>query len=252
MQNIKLQLLGTGTCAYNKNRMSSSVFVKLDEGNFVFDFGRGVSHRLVFDLGFDINDIHTIWLSHFHPDHFSDIIPFFHALSYSKSGWIKNKSSENLIQIIGPVGLENFWDKLLNLYPHPDLIRYELLPKVKIIELKKSVFNLFNTKFELAKLPHANNTAIKFSLGNKIIVLGGDCPFSQDEISFVSGSDLAVIDSGHKSDEEIIKTAVLTQANQIVLTHIDRNLNLQELNRRARENSYKGQIIEGKDLMELL
>lgn len=251
MRKRKLQLIGTGTCSYNPNRMSSSVFVELDEGNFIFDFGRGVSHRLVFELGFDINDIHTIWLSHFHPDHVSDIIPFFHALSWSKSGWLKNKSSENLIKIIGPVGLENFWDKLLGLYPYPDLIRYELLPQVKIIELNKKTFNLFNTEFELAKLPHANNTAIKFNIGNKKIVLGGDCPFSEEEISFVSGSDIAVIDSGHKSDEEIIQTAVLSQANKLILTHIDRDLNIQDLNRKASANNYKGKIIEGRDLMEL-
>lgn len=251
MKQTKLQLIGTGTCGYNQHRMCSSVYVKLDEGEFIFDFGRGVSHRLMFDLKFEVNDINTIWISHFHPDHISDVIPFFHSLSWSKSGWNSNQNSEKLFRIIGPVGLKDFWDKLLQLYPYPDLIRHELEPRVKIIELEQKTFNIFNTEFELAQLPHANNTAIKFNIGNNKVALGGDCPYSQDEISFIKGTDIAVIDSGHKTDDEIIQTATLSQVGKIILTHVDRNLNDKYLNERAKDKGYKGEIIIGEDLMEI-
>ena len=59
----KLQLIGTGTCAYDKERMSSSVYVQFETGSFVFDIGRGVSNRLIFDLELDPEDISTIWLN---------------------------------------------------------------------------------------------------------------------------------------------------------------------------------------------
>lgn len=252
MKTTKVQLLGTGTCAYDPNRMCSSVYVKLEGGHFVFDFGRGVSHRLLFDLHIDMHALHTIWISHFHPDHVSDLLPFFHALSWSKSGWQAHSYATDTIRIIGPKGLYDFWSKLMAIYPTPDIVRLELLSRLQIIELDQNPFHLFNTAFEWAQLPHANNTGIKFEIANKKIALAGDCPFAQEEVNFIQNTDLAVIDAGHKSDAEIIQTAVLSQTKQLVLTHIDRNLDANALNKAARSQGYVGEIIIGEDLMTLI
>lgn len=244
----KIQLLGTGTGDFNPKRMCSSVLVELEEGRFVFDFGRGIIHRLFFDLHYKPTDIDTIWISHFHPDHITDLIPFFHAISWSKSA---PKNFDYPIRIIGPTGIKEFWNGLLASFPMYHVVREELLPHVNIIELPESKFTLFKTEFSLKQLPHENNTAIKFNIGDKSIVLCGDSPFSEAEISFISDSDIAIIDAKHKTDHQLVQTAVYSRAKRLILTHNDREIDAESINKDARSIGYLGEIIVGEDLMEL-
>lgn len=97
MQN-RLIILGTGTCQIQKERMASSVLLDLGKSKVVYDFGRGVCQRIT-EAGYKISDIDHIILSHFHPDHFSDLIPFLHASSFSKV-----EPRRHDLNIYGPAG----------------------------------------------------------------------------------------------------------------------------------------------------
>ncbi len=73
-----ITLLGTGTCQIEPERRASSVLVELESLRVLFDCGHGVVQRLL-EAGIQHNEIEHIVLSHFHPDHVSDIVPFLQA-----------------------------------------------------------------------------------------------------------------------------------------------------------------------------
>ena len=79
----RLIILGTGTCQIQRERMASSVLIDLGETKILYDIGRGICQRII-EAGYKLSETDHIILSHFHPDHFSDLIPFLHASSYSK------------------------------------------------------------------------------------------------------------------------------------------------------------------------
>ena len=75
---MRITLLGTGTCQIQRHRMASSILVEFDTFRLLYDCGRGITQRLL-ELNLQNNDIQQIVLSHFHPDHISDLIVFLHA-----------------------------------------------------------------------------------------------------------------------------------------------------------------------------
>ena len=89
--------------------MASAALVELDELAVVFDFGRGVATRLA-ESGLKQNEIEHVVLSHFHPDHFSDLIPYLHGGLYSQ---IDPRTTD--LHVYGPTGLEELGDKVLDL-----------------------------------------------------------------------------------------------------------------------------------------
>jgi len=130
----KITTLGTGTCQIQKHRMASSVLVDLGNLKFVYDFGRGTIQRLL-EAGLAHNDINHIILSHFHPDHLSDIIPFLHAASWSR---IDPRTKD--LNIYGPLGIKALINKIINLFNPGDLARGPY--RLNVYEIAKDKFSI--------------------------------------------------------------------------------------------------------------
>ena len=77
----------------------------------------------------------------------------------------------------------------------------------------------------------------------------GDSYFHQEEIAFLSNVDLAIIDSGHIEDAEIVQLAAATQAKTIVCSHLYREIDAPRLQALAEKDGYEGTLIVGRDLM---
>ncbi|GCE19816.1 MBL fold metallo-hydrolase [Dictyobacter kobayashii] len=69
-----LTLLGTGTCQIEYERRASSVLLELEQTHILFDCGHGIVQRLL-EVGLPHHQLSHVILSHFHPDHVSDLIP---------------------------------------------------------------------------------------------------------------------------------------------------------------------------------
>ncbi len=222
------------------DRATSSVLLELGELKLVYDFGRGISQRLA-SLGLIQNDIKHVIISHFHPDHFSDLIPYLQAASWSRI----DPRTTNL-SIYGPRGTKNLIKKISDLLGEQkqNFRRYKPI----VCEVDNGKINIENLQFSFVKLPPANNHGIKFTFNNKTVAITGDSEFHQKEVDFLKNTDVAIIDSGHIEDEEIVRLSVLSQAKQIVCSHLYRNLDENELNNRASAAGYHGRVIIGEDL----
>jgi len=239
-----LTLLGTGTCQIELERRASSILLELDGTYMLFDCGHGTLQRLL-EVGVQHNQVHHIILSHFHPDHVSDLIPFMQAGAWSR----QNPRTQDL-HIYGPPGVERMIGGLMTLFGESSFKQPTYA--IHVYEFTAGMYTIGSFPVEAVSLPPAGNHGLRFSWHNKRYALTGDSYFHDEEITFLTEVDLAIIDSGHIEDHEIIQLAVQSQAKTLVCSHLYRELDTRLLQKEAMEQGYQGNISIGHDFMSFV
>ena len=239
-----ITLLGTGTCQIEYERRASSVLLDLDGLPILFDCGHGTVQRLL-AAGVLHNQLNHIILSHFHPDHVSDLIPLLHA-----GAWSRRDPRRTNLHIYGPAGTQKLVDGLMSVFGASSFTQPSYA--VQLHEVTEGPFEIDTRHFEFISLPPANNHGLRFTWNGKRYAITGDSHFHEQEIAFLSQVDLAVIDSGHPSDAEIVELAVRSQAKVIVCSHLYRELDAINLQSLASDAGYRGTIVIGRDLMSFV
>lgn len=239
-----LTLLGTGTCQIEHERRASSVLLELDGTFILFDCGHGVVQRLL-ERGVRHAQIEHIVLSHFHPDHVSDLVPFLQA-----GAWSRRDPRTTNVHIYGPAGVLDLMEGLMRLF-NPSAFQQPTY-QVLVHEVAAGSFMIEGHALESVSLPPAGNHGIRFSYAGKTYALTGDSYFHEEEVAFLKGVDLAVIDSGHSSDEEIVQLAVASQVRTMVCSHLYRDIDAAALQQQAQRQGYRGVIVVGHDLMSFV
>ncbi len=237
----RIVLLGTGTCQLQSHRKASSVLLELDDLRLVYDFGRGIADRLA-EIGLRQDDVEHVVLSHFHPDHLSDLIPYLQAASWSR---IDPRTRD--LHVYGPRGLEVQLMRLLGLFGPDNLVRPHF--RVHLHESRGEELTVGAHDFGFADLPPAGNRGLKLTHGGRSYAFTGDSSYHRQEVEFLRGVDLAVIDAGHLEDDEILALAAEAQVPRIVCSHLYRELDEAEMSRRAKAGGFAGRLIVGRDLM---
>ena len=236
-----LTLLGTGTCQIEYERRASSVLLELANTYVLFDCGHGVVQRLL-DAGVQHNQVNHIVLSHFHPDHVSDLVPFLQA-----GAWSKRNPRTSDIHIYGPEGVKRVVNGLMDVFG----VNSFQQPSYSVVvhEIIEEHFNIGSHHFDFISLPTAGNHGLRFKWHGKRYALTGDSYFHSEEIAFLKDVDLAVIDSGHIEDSNIVDLALSSRAKHIVCSHLYREIDASQLQTLARQRGYEGIISTGRDLM---
>jgi ribonuclease BN (tRNA processing enzyme) len=236
----RLLLLGTGTCQLQPNRIASSALLEVGGLRLVYDFGRGVAGRLT-SLGYRQDDIRHVVLSHFHPDHLSDLVPFLHAASWSQ---IDPRTAD--LHLYGPVGLEELFRGLLGLFE--SLVRDDRF-RLRLHEIRDDYLVIEGRKLVSSELPPAGNRGLQLTHGDTTCALTGDSFFHEQEIEFLRDVDLAIVDAGHLSDEELVELAVQTRVRRLVCSHLYREIDAGAIAALATKRGFDGEILMGEDLM---
>jgi ribonuclease BN (tRNA processing enzyme) len=244
MQMSSIILLGTGTCQIEYERRASSVLIQLDALPVLFDCGHGVVQRLL-EVGIQHNELNHIVVSHFHPDHVSDLIPFLHA-----GAWSRRNARTTDLHIYGPPDIQRIIDGFRDIFGVSSLQQptYDVL----VHEVAGERFSIGSYEFDFISLPPAGNHGLRFVRRDKQYAITGDSNFHEKEIAFLSKVDLAIIDSGHLEDDEIVQLAVASQAKTIVCSHLYREINALYLQTLAEKAGYEGTILVGRDLMSFV
>lgn len=98
---MKLTFLGSGGSSVSAKRACPSIVV--DE-RIVFDLGPGSLRNLRIS-GLNPDSLSTVFISHCHADHISDLIPFLWAIQID--------GRKNPLQVYGPPGFKGIFEKLL-------------------------------------------------------------------------------------------------------------------------------------------
>jgi ribonuclease BN (tRNA processing enzyme) len=239
-----ITLLGTGTCQIEHERRASSVLIQLDELPVLFDCGHGVIQQLL-EVGVQHNELNHIVVSHFHPDHVSDLIPFLHA-----GAWSKRNPRTTDLHIYGPPGIQQLIDGFKNIFGVSALQQPTYV--VFVHEVDGERFSIGPYDFDFISLPPAGNHGLRFVWRGKRYAITGDSNFHEHEIAFLNQVDLGIIDSGHLEDDEIVQLATASQVKTIVCSHLYREINAPSLQALAEKAGYEGTILVGRDLMSFV
>ena len=236
-----ITLLGTGTCQIEYEQRASSVLLQLDGTLVLFDCGHGIVQRLL-EVGVQHNELNYVVVSHFHPDHVSDLIPFLHA-----GAWSRRNPRTTDLHIYGPTGIQKLIDGYMNIFGASSLRQpsYEIF----VHEVIGEQLSIGRYDFDFISLPPAGNHGLRFTWQGRQYAITGDSNFHDEEIAFLRDVELAIIDSGHIEDAEIVELAAASQAKTIVCSHLYREIDAQHLQRLAEKAGYEGTIIVGRDLM---
>jgi ribonuclease BN (tRNA processing enzyme) len=239
-----ITLLGTGTCQIEHERRASSVLIQLDGMPVLFDCGHGVIQRLL-EVGIQHNELNHIVLSHFHPDHVSDLLPFLHA-----GAWSRRNPRTTDLHMYGPPGIQRLIEGFMNIFGASSLRQpsYDIL----VHEVTAERFSIGPYDFDFISLPPAGNHGLRFAWKGRQYAITGDSNFHEEEVAFLRSVELAIIDSGHLEDAEIVQLAAASQAKTLACSHLYRQIDAPRLQALAEQAGYEGTILVGKDLMSFV
>ena len=241
---IVLQLLGTGTIRTEQNVACAASLITTGESKILVDCGPGCFIRLK-EAGIPIRKINCIFITHFHPDHVSDLISLLFA--YFHTG-----TSENSLEIFGPVGLKTFWKNQIKTYG-----QWVNSPIFSFQELTKNSLDMSNFSMSWKKVSHNEESiGYRFEFGDKIISFSGDSGYCPELIELTKNANIAVLecaypdsqtDPFHLNPSAISKIANLSGAKKIILTHLYPEV-FPENPVKIIRKIYQGRVVIGNDL----
>jgi ribonuclease BN (tRNA processing enzyme) len=217
---MRLVILGSGTCVPSLKRSSPSNYLHIDGKQVLIDCGPGTLLQLE-KAGLDYKGIDIICISHYHPDHISDLNALIQALNCTP-GFNRKKD----LFFIGPVGFKNFYElyiKPISGGPRPNTYR------IFIKEISKRI-KINHFTIESCKTNHnAESIAYKFIEEEKSLVISGDTDFDSNLIEFAKNSDILILEcsypnnqkvSGHLIPKECGEIAKRANVKKLILSHL--------------------------------
>jgi len=274
---MKITLLGTGLPMPNPKRKGPSQLVTLGEEHLLIDCGPGAVHRMT-EIGVMPNNIHQVYLTHQHADHYLDL-DYFILIR-----WLMGE--DRPLEIYGPVGTKLLINNLMTAHAYDYENRLNTiggdkkLPTFKITEIDegpiKETDGAIVTAFNVVHMPNDLSFGFRFDANDSSIVFSGDTAPCENLIKHSHQVDILVhecVDSRksnlaksstwkssedriahmrkiHTFPEDLGMVAQEAKPKKLVTTHMVPATVPQELQRQIAEN-FDGKIIVGEDLMEL-
>jgi ribonuclease Z len=243
----KLVLLGTGTPFADPDRSGPSLAIVVNETAYVVDCGPGVVRRAAAiakknNLPALLPDRLTrLFLTHLHSDHtagYSDFI-------FTPAVLDRNQP----LQVVGPPGIKRMTKHLLKAYAEDMETRIKGLEmgneqgyKVEVKEVTTGeVYRDEQLTVEAFEVNHGSwrhALGYRFTTKDKVIVVSGDCTYSESLIAMATGCDILVHEvysmaglqkreerwqkyhsTFHTSTEQLASIAQQVKPGLLVLTH---------------------------------
>jgi ribonuclease BN (tRNA processing enzyme) len=251
---MKLTVLGSGTCVPYTERGSSGYALELPGARMLLDCGSGTTWKLA-RTGINYLEIDHIFLSHLHPDHTGDLVPFLFATKYAFGSPYGSRREKPLMLWGGPEFMK-FFDALKNAY------KDWILPEgLSAEEIGEGVRNLGAYTLTAAGVPHIESSlAYRIDAGGKSLVYSGDTDYSEALIELARGADALILEcalpdenlkrSGHLTPGEVIDIANRSGAKRIIVTHLYPACDEMKVVERIRKG-VKAKVIEARDLLQI-
>jgi ribonuclease BN (tRNA processing enzyme) len=215
---MKLHILSSGTCIPYERRGSSGYALRLSKSTILLDCGNGITWKLG-KVGINYLEVNHIFLSHFHPDHTADLIPFLFATKYALVKRVKP------LYIWGSRGFKRFFSALNNAYN--DWIQPD---KLNIEELDEGIMKFDDFTLISGKTLHIDSSlAYRIESEGKSIVYSGDTDYSESLVELARDSDCLIIEcsmpdklkvKGHLTPTEVSKIANKSKAKRLIISHL--------------------------------
>ncbi|MBI9088688.1 MAG: MBL fold metallo-hydrolase [Desulfobacterium sp.] len=246
---IRVTILGSGTCVPSLERSSCSVLIEHRDAHFLLDVGPGTMTQLL-KAGKTIFDIDALLLSHFHPDHASELSGFLFSTKYAGDG-----RPGKPLHLAGGPGLKDFYDNLN--YAFGNKLTLEDLRLHELVDDSPLLLDRFSIRS--APMVHKpESRAYCFtSKDKKRIVYTGDTDYSETLIGLARDADLLICESafpdelkreGHLTPSLAGTIAQRAGVKQLVLTHLYPQCDRVDIVAQCRQ-TYDGPLAVARDLM---
>lgn len=227
---MKVTVLGSGTVDPRPERASSGFLLEAGGRAAVIDLGAGTLRSALL-AGVDMAHLDTLLLTHHHPDHTSDLVPFLFARKYAPEGWQEAPA----LTLHGPPGTAEFLEKIFAAWPsiRPPEGRLE----IREIAAGCSPLTLWEgltvSAFEAV---HGDMTALcyRFESENKVVAFSGDTALCPGVVEAARGADLFLCECScyprgvepvacrqvHLSWEDVAEVCQQATPARLVLTHL--------------------------------
>lgn len=226
---MKVTVLGSGTVDPRPNRASTGFFLESTGDPIVVDMGANTLRNAV-QAGLPIHLARTVLLTHHHPDHTSDLVPFLFARKYATEAWRESQP----LTIYGPLGSLEFLEKIFAVWPSikPEggLVVRELQPGGRSQELAGSL------SLSVFEAVHGDMTALCLRLegDGKVLSFSGDTALCPGVVAAARDADLFFCECScfprgqeplycrqvHLSWEDVAEICQESAARRVVLTHL--------------------------------
>lgn len=255
---MKLKILGTGSFFANINRTSSSFLLETDNLKILIDCGPGTLIRLS-QMGIKPEDLDYVFITHFHPDHTSDLFPLF--MNYCLADLFELGSIIKFPKFIGPTGIGKF---MFNYSQNSELLALNKWNKIEFVDYQPSM-DFGNFKFKAFKVEHstfgfkANAYSLRFEVNGKIIAFSGDSTDCLGVRDACKNADLFICDASyskgksspaHMDTSSIGEISQSSQVKKVLLTHFYPQVENMDLIPEVKEE-FAGVVIKGEDLTEI-
>lgn len=249
---MELYILGSGTCVPTVERGPSGLALTLNSHLILFDGGGG-SLRQLARLNLDFRQVDYFCLSHFHPDHVSDLVPFLFALNYTN-----DFTRRQPLHLIGPPGLNKFYQNLCSTFgswiePHfYNLFLHEM-------EEERLAF----PDFEIRTLPMNHSTVsigFRINYQGKSMAYSGDTDYCPNIIKLGERANLLILEcsfpeyrkvAGHLTPLLAGRIAREAACAKLLLTHFYPVFQGQDILAECRRE-FAGEIILAADEMKIV
>ena len=219
---MKLTVLGSGTCVPDGLRNSAGYFIETAEARVMLDCGAGTLHALA-RYGVPWEQLTHLVVSHFHVDHIGELA----ALMFAFCHGMQTKR-ELPLKLIGPRGLERVVAGLEAAFGKK-LFQPAFPVEIDLIEEDGRRALGPETTLSVSKTPHNRESlALRIDNGGRSVCYTGDTGYDGGLASFFARADILISECSyaerrpgvlHLSIEDAGRMAAQAEVKQLVLTH---------------------------------
>jgi len=246
---MKLTVLGSGTCIPFPVRNAPGYLLEAAGLRLLFDCGSGTARQLA-KVKVTCESLAGIFLTHFHPDHCSDLVAIVQARQVGGGG----RAGERLT-IGGPRAIGEYYRSCVGPWLSVGF-------PVKLLEMKRPL-DFDGVRIDCSDTWHlgdGESLAYRFAYQEKFIVLTGDAPYSKSLATFAAQTDLLVADcssletdrrEGHMSARQCGILAREAGVKTILLSHLYPASYPDEERLEECRSEFDGEVLLAEDFMEL-
>ena len=276
-------LLGTkgGPRVGEAGRSNPSTLLLINDVPYIVDCGYGTSKQLL-NAGIALNRLRYIFITHHHSDHNLEYGPLLY------NAWITGLPAQ--VNSYGPPGLRNMTQDFFNYLKFDietrivDEGRPDPRKQIVATDFEKQGVVLVNddvkvTSCQVSHPPITQAYAYRFDAKDRSVVISGDTAYAPQLADFAKGADVLVHEvmylpgvealvkrlpnasrlrahlmASHTLPEDVGKIAAKAEVKTLVLSHFvpgdDASITDEQWAEGVRKH-FKGQIVVGKDLLEI-
>ncbi len=250
---LRVTILGSGTCVPRLDRSACAVLVEAGQAKILMDLGPGTMRRLL-ATGTTIFDLTHIFLSHFHPDHTSELAPLIFSTKYPDG-----TRRTHPLTVFGGRGLIDFYEGLQAAYGDWIVLPEHQLQFQELDTTHGGTVHMGTVTVSVRPVQHRpESLACRVdSPGGVSMVYSGDTDMCDSLGHLARRADLFVCESAFPDDQKVPghltpslagKIASRAEAKRLVLTHLYPPSEGVDIVKQAR-STYKGEIVVAEDLM---